>query len=386
MKWFNILLLILPLRGVWGELRAINVYGLETELGDLQCSYVRPSPYYIEQVDKMGFNSIRLPFSAEYVNKNDWTKMDIVVQKAQELNLTIILDYHRTYSGHQGDWYETNLQSFLDVWAKVLGRYSKYSNIGYVDLYNEFQQPNDKVEFWNDIMTQSILYLEDMFPFRFNWVVGGTNWGGNIHGINIDIPYMNDRIYYTIHKYWFSSTGDYEHDWDYSFGNHPPDKIIVGEFGWIEGDAKQDKWIDVFLAYLKKRGIKNTAFWNLTWQSGDTQGILKENCLTIEENKLSKLQQFWGEDNHRALMDQKIFRRDDRVDNLLGFISNSSADAIVMDEAGDDEDEDDWDDRRGLQGRWRRRKCHFLSDDLGECVKHRRCCANKEHGCWKCID
>jgi hypothetical protein len=176
-----------------------------------------------------------------------------------------------------------------------------------------------------------------------------------------------DRVFVDHHKYIFSQPSNHQ-GWEASF-YHDPAHSIVGEWGYFSDHPDQVQWAHTFVEWLKQKGIRNTCFWVSVSNSGDTGGLWKD-CRVFEEDKYALLKDLWGEDNHRALMD------------------NSSS--VVMDEAGDDDEEDDWDDRRGLQGRWRRRrrrrKCHFLSDDLGECVKHRRCCANKEHGCWKCID
>jgi hypothetical protein len=394
MRWVVLFLCFFPLSLLGKELRAINLFGLETELAfqcGLSCCWVKPNDYYIDKVADMGFNSIRLPFSAEYIKNGNLTLMDQIIQKTEERNLDVILDYHRTWSGHQGDWYETNLDDFLDVWDIVLTRYNHYQNVKYVDLYNEFQQPNtpENVKFWNNIMTQAILHIEDKYPYRYNYFVGGTNWGGNLNGIKVNVPAdVDNRVAYTIHKYKFSVQGDYLHDYEISFGGYSGDKLFVGEFGWIQSDETQRQWGKMFLDYLKSKGIKNTALWCLSWFSGDTQGVLKQNCLDVEEEKLKMLKDFWGD--HRGLVEDKIFRGSDRIDNLIKFISNSSYD-IVMDEAGDDDDTDDWgDDEDGdrlLQNRWgRRRKCHFLNGDEDRCERHHKCCYRRyDDLCFKCI-
>lgn len=284
--------LLMFLNRVSGELRAVNIFGLETDLRNIMCCWVKPVDYYLDQLQVFGFNSIRLPFSAQYVQENDFTVMDQVVNKATELNMSIILDYHRTYNDHQGDWYEISLDPFLGTWIKVAGRYVDAPSVQYLDLYNEFQQPNNPqtVSFWNDIMDQSILRLDKQFPDRYTYIVGGTNWGGNLNGIHVE----HDRVLYSIHKYQFSKLGDdYRKDYDVSFGNHPPDKIFVGEFGWIQERPEQVEWASFFLSYLKEKGINNTAFWNMVFQSGDTHGIYKENCLDIETEKITMLHHFW---------------------------------------------------------------------------------------------
>ena len=273
-------------------MRFLNLYGLETDLYDCQCSFKYGCEYYIDLGGIYGFNGLRLPLSATYVRRGNFDVLDRIIGKAEQLNMTIMLDYHRTDPSHQGDWYETNLMDFLTTWNILLSRYYNRPVVKYVDLFNEFQQGNDKADFWSDIMSQSVHALEKAFPQRYVWVVSGTNWCGTQHGIHIDLPL--DNIMYSVHKYSFSGNGgDYVKDWDESFGFIPPEKLIVGEFGWISSVPQQVEWAKLFLAYLKEKGYKNTCFWTIAL-SGDTGGILKDDCLTLETEKINMLQDFWG--------------------------------------------------------------------------------------------
>ena len=132
------------------------MYGLETDLKDISCSWINPAEYYIDLVKSMGFNTIRLPFSAQYVNDNDFSVMDRIVEKASSVDITLILDYHRTWASHQGDFWETNVPDFWGVWEKVLDRYQDYPIVRYIDLYNEFQQSNELASYWNDLMKTKV--------------------------------------------------------------------------------------------------------------------------------------------------------------------------------------------------------------------------------------
>lgn len=379
-------------------MRCISTYGLETELAfdcGLSCCWVKPNDYYIQKVKDLGFNCIRLPFSAEYINRGNLSLMDGVINKAEELGLEVVLDYHRTWSGHQGDWGETNFQDFINVWHRVLYQYYDKPNVGWVDLFNEYQQPNtpENVAFWNDLMSRSILVLENLFPGRFRYFVGGTNWGGNLHGIKVDVgEELDKRVYYTIHKYqWSISGSDYLHDYEQSFGGYSGDKLFIGEFGWIQSNEQQREWGKMFLDYLKdKKGVRKTALWCLSFYSSDTQGMLKPNCLDVEEEKLQMLRKFWGEDPH-----------------LRGLVAVPKNDTeVVLDIAGDDEDDwtDDWsedeketerngskqqvrvgwDDGSGRPRR-KRRRCSEFHDEHERCERHRVCCYRSDGVCFKCL-
>ena len=289
MKCFPYLFSFLPC--VLGAIRGINIYGLETDLKNCQCSYKNGCEYYMEYNVGLGFNFFRIPFSAEYVRAGDFSVLDGIIDTATRLNSTIMLDYHRTFNSHQGNWYETTLNNFLSIWNVLLLRYFDKPIVQYIDLYNEFQDGQEKTDFWNQVMTDTVLSLETQYPKRYNWVIGGTNWGGNLHGNHIDLPFSN--IYYTIHKYEFSKLdNDYRKDWDFSFGFVPADRLIVGEFGWKSDQPEQVFWAQHFLAYLKENGFHNTIFWTLAL-SGDTGGILRDDCLTLETDKLIMLRNFW---------------------------------------------------------------------------------------------
>lgn len=314
MRWlYSVICILCSAISTNADLRAVNAYGLETELAfqcGLSCCWVKPNEFYIQKIADMGFNAVRLPYSAEYIQKGDYIFMDQVIKKSNELNLTIILDYHRTYANHQGNWYETNLVNFLDIWERVLSRYYVYSNVKYVDLYNEFQDGPEKAPFWNDIMTKSILHLESRFPDRWHYFVGGTNWGGSLQGIKVNVPIEIDkRVSYTVHKYKFSVRGDYRRDYEVSFGGYSGDKLFVGEYGWIQDRPEEVEWGKMFLSYLKEHNITNTALWCLSFYSGDTQGILKQNCLDVEQEKLTIIKQYWEHGRRLNYTDVIVFKK-----------------------------------------------------------------------------
>jgi len=381
-------------------LRSINCYGLETELAfqcGLSCCWVKPNEFYLQKVKDLGFNSIRLPFSAEYINAGNLTLMDNIIDKAGELGLEIVLDYHRTYAGHQGDWFDTNFQDFVGVWHRVLFQYYDKPHVRWVDLFNEFQQPNtpQNVAFWNDLMKRSILYLEAFFPNRFSYFVGGTNWGGNLHGIKVEVddPMLQSRIYYTLHKYqWSVSGSDYLHDYEVSFGGWGSDRLFIGEFGWIQDDPQQREWGAMFLDYLKERGITKTSLWCLSYFSGDTQGILKSDCLNVEQEKLTMLQNFWNGNRQLLALHQEQTEQQIAEDDQDDWDADEDLDDddVVLDVGGGN--------KQQLKVGWhssehendpplkrRPRKCSYFHNDHERCERHSVCCYRKADDiCFKC--
>jgi hypothetical protein len=124
--------------------------------------------------------------------------------------------------------------------------------------------------------------IENAFPGRFILATTGLLWGGLLVGLSLEnLPYAN-RIMYSTHKYHFSSPATRE-GWDASFGNvFPPEKLIVGEWGFRD---PEDMWFGRdFARYLLDKKIKNQFFWTVA-HSGDTGGLWQDDCDTLNMAK-----------------------------------------------------------------------------------------------------
>ena len=113
------LLFLLPFTNAL--IKGISYFGLETPLADMDCSWSGHShQFYISKLNELGFNYLRIPFSQEYVRNDKWNVMDEIFDLSLQYNMSILLDYHRTYSDHQGDWWETNMTNFINTWGIIL--------------------------------------------------------------------------------------------------------------------------------------------------------------------------------------------------------------------------------------------------------------------------
>lgn len=302
-RFFWFLFLLLPLcsaqnlRGVdkYKEniIRGINWFGYETEYKNLMCTWSHDIDWHITKMKSIGFNYIRLPFSLEYVKDGNWESMDTFFQKSFDHDMNVVLDFHRLHSSHQSAKpYDSaySFDDFLWAWKTILERYHDYPNLKAVDIFNEYQDSN-YVE-WNNLSRQIVSFIETNFPDRFDFYVGGTNWGGSIHYIDLsDLSYHN-RIRYSIHKYWFSDSVPYEEKWDFSFGEHKP-IVNVGEWGFKSDETDEVEWAKDFVRYLREKDITDTFFWTWSWNSGDTGGCLFTDCTTVDETKTSILHSLW---------------------------------------------------------------------------------------------
>jgi aryl-phospho-beta-D-glucosidase BglC (GH1 family) len=256
---------------------------LETPLKDFVCSWVHRPEYYLRQLQYLGFNLIRLPYSQEYVMNDDFSKMDEIMEVCQRLNISVVLDLHRICNAHQDATPEehTTLECTIFTWKKILGRYQHYSVLIGHNAYNEYQGTDiNYLTYYHKRIFNSV---EEEYPQRFKYFACGYVWSGNLSGFTLeDLPY-HDRIFYSVD----------ENDWEQSFGTlFPPDKLIVGEWGWKHQNPNEVEWATRFISYLKKKKIMHTCFWTIA-HSGDTDGIYFDDCENIDWEKFKLLKTLW---------------------------------------------------------------------------------------------
>ena len=291
---FNLLKLLFFLPTVNSLIKGINWFGFETEYKNLMCTWTNDIEWNINKIKELDFNYIRLPFSLEFVNDGNWEEMDKFFNIAYQYDINVVLDFHRLHSTHQSfrpyDKHFT-FDDFLDTWRIILDRYKSYPNLKGVDIFNEYQG-NNVVE-WNNLSRQIVSFIENQFPERFDYYVGGVRWGGNLYGVKLDDLEYNNRITYTIHKYWFSDGIDVE-AWAATFDKKNHKLISVGEWGYKTDGSEFEKIFAIeFVDWLKQNNIRDTFFWTWTYNSGDTGGILKADCTTVDYEKIRLLHDLW---------------------------------------------------------------------------------------------
>lgn len=274
-------------------IKGISWFGMETEHMAPMCDWEHPIDWHVSRMAELGFTHIRVPFSYDYITANNWASMDELFDAATRHSMKLALDYHRIDKTHQSAKPYNNRVSFdqfLESWYTILDRYHDQEVLEALDIFNEYQPAN--YEEWNNLARQIVSYIETSFPERFFFYVGGTQWGGNLQFVDLSDMPCSDRIYYTIHKYHFSDGEPLEHAWNVSFGPH---KMIVnvGEWGFMSDHADQVAWANRFVDWLRANGVRDSYFWTWSWNSGDTGGILKEDCTTIDEGKMSLLRRYW---------------------------------------------------------------------------------------------
>jgi hypothetical protein len=267
--------------------KCISIYGLETLSRNFVCSWVNPVEFYLKELHRLNFDTIRVPFSYQYVREGDFSKLDEIVNVTQKYNLSVLLDMHRVWSTHQGPSPEEGitLDEFIEKgWFPVLDRYTNFTHVVGHNVYNEYQLSD--LHYISTYTERVLRSVENRFPGRFVYYVTGYVWASTLHELDLDhLPFSN-RIKYSIHRYaWHGSN---EVDWDHHFGLHT-DHLIVGEFGF---KSSQFDWARQFIAYLKRKNIRDACFWTVA-HSGDTDGLWFDTCTEVDWAKYEVLDQLW---------------------------------------------------------------------------------------------
>lgn len=274
-----------------GPFKCISIYGLETNLRNTVCSWKHPAAYYIEQVKKLGFDTLRIPISIQYITESNYDVLDGIFHSAEEHQMHIILDFHRVGNNRQEETWDkgidensfvSNEDEMLNFMLTVVSRYSDSPALLGMNSWNEYtgRDVNYKKKWDIRVFNQ----IENSYPNRFLYFAVGLFWGNTLSGYSLeDLPYK-DRIIYGVHKYHFSGTGD-RSDWESSFGTlYPPEKIMIGEYGFR--DPEDMWWGKAFVSYLQEKKIKNHCFWTIA-HSGDTGGLWSDDCENLNQNKLA---------------------------------------------------------------------------------------------------
>lgn len=291
---FNLLFLPQLIMSVVNDIRCMNFYGLETPRKKFVCDWQHNPTWFLERLKyDMFINTIRVPFSYDYVHKSDFRELDKMVHDCSLYNIRVILDYHRTFEDHQSAApdAEINLNQFLDTWYTVLTRYQNEPSLFGVGIFNEIQA-NNAFDYTNTIHSIIINNIEARYPGRFSYFAGCPNWGGNCQYMNLSSLSVWNRTYIEVHKYIFSGDSN-EGDWEKSIPkNIPNDHWFVGEFGWKHGVTEERNWGERFVAYLKQRNILNACAWTIA-HSGDTEGWWHDDCETFNWEKAALLSSLW---------------------------------------------------------------------------------------------
>jgi endoglucanase len=320
------------------RITGINWFGLETNTFAPHGLWARPLSDMLDQVVTLGFNTLRLPFSnqlfdpASRPNGIDFTRnpslqglsglqiMDLVVAEAGKRGLKVILDRHRPTAEAQSElWYTDRVSEarWIGDWVMLAERYRGDGIVIGADLHNEPRGPAT----WGDgnpltdwrlaaaragnailavnpdwlIVVQGIEHLGD----DWYW------WGGNLARAGAVPVELSEpgQLVYSSHDY---GPGVYNQKWFQviDFPYNLPEiwrthwaylaqdgiaPVLVGEFGGRSvGQDREGTWQRNLVTFLKDTGISYT-YWALNPNSGDTGGVLRDDWVSPDRDKLGIL-------------------------------------------------------------------------------------------------
>ena len=315
------------------KLAGVNWYGAEEQ------DYVVAGLELAKLVDiaveikRMGFNSVRLPWSNELYESNPLVSdaavaanpqlkglhamdvFDAVVNALAAQGLLIILDNHVSTADWccydtdgNGLWYnprypETN---WIVDWQGMAERYRSQPTVVAVDLRNELRAGatwgGDPQYDWHAAAQRAGNAILSVNP-NLLVIVEGINYASGLTGVAQSPIVLNfpNRVVYSAHDYaWFhsglTSYGQVQQQlnqsWGYILTESPPAPVWVGEFGTCHtglscfqdsAAGSQGLWFSSFLQYLGQSDF-DWCYWPLngteargtsrTFGSEETYGVL----------------------------------------------------------------------------------------------------------------
>ena len=324
--------------GHWNKalLSGSSWFGFETQDFVINGLWNHPVSFYIETLEQLGINIIRIPFSAEWVlynwdlypydglvgadplvqNKMSREILDIVIQEAADHGMGVMLDLHRLHKEYISElWYsptdnQYTYENWFQTWFTILDYVlPRHNNIVAIDLQNEPHGPanwgsDDPATDWRLFVQTAIPRIQDRYPSsQFLFFIEGVEWGHTLEGWHqknrpLDLPEpLLDRVVFSPHTYGKSvvpstpdDVGSLRWSWDDDFGflrdlGFP---IVVGEWG---GRTDLDQtWMNHLVDYLIAKNCTNQFFWSLGPNSGDVNGILLDDWTTVDGFKREVIQ------------------------------------------------------------------------------------------------
>jgi endoglucanase len=321
------------------RLTGVNWFGMETGFFAPEGLDVRNWQAMLDQIVKAGFNTIRFPFSNQFLDDptsrpqhinyqlnpdllglQGLSLLDRLVEGAHMRGLKVILDRHQpTAEGPTKLWYTDQVPEsrWIADWVMLANHFRGNPTVIGADLNGEPHGPAT----WGsgDMKTDWRLAAERagnaILRANPDWLIivegieqynGGLYWwGGNLEGagkypVRLSRP---EKLVYSAHDYgpevypqsWFQAkdfpknlASIWEKHWAYLqlSGTAP---VLIGEFGARSvGQDTEGIWLRSLMDFIKAHGFSYT-YWAWNPNSADTGGLLKEDWVTLDQQKLSIL-------------------------------------------------------------------------------------------------
>lgn len=287
------------------RLVSVNWYGMENTNGLPDPGWLLNLEDVLDQIQSMGFNSIRLPLSGDiltgspsfddeinpqFVGMTKLQALAWIVEQAGNRGIYTVLDHHRRTAGIGADGWPVDgsytLTDFTDFWTTLATMFGDNPNVIGADIHNE---PHDgSWADWKAIVEHVGDAIHEIAPDWLIFVEGAGNtsgywWGENLtewltDPIELAVP---NRLVASPHEYgqsvatgqpWLSYGSGDPSGWPnnlyarrtaaYGFifeGEHAP--VWVGEWGGFLGynadgflgkpyKTQEEQWIDTLIRHM----------------------------------------------------------------------------------------------------------------------------------------
>jgi endoglucanase len=305
-------------------IKGANWFGFETNVNVVHGLWARSINNILDWCVTNTFNAIRIPFSVEFaldlaskkpINPDGTSAinysfnadltgklsseiLDILISKAADRGLLIMLDMHCLYPGGKITelWYDDVMteDKVLQAWKNMVTRYNKW-NVFAVDLKNEphgavtwgdgnlktdialfYERCSDMIQ---DINPNLLIFVEGIDRYKDDWGC----WGSNLDYVK-DRPIklkLQNKLVYSPHQYGAGvcGTDSTSTKWQSRFGfirDMKTNAVCVGEWG---GDIVDYTWQNKFATWLASKDIDNF-YWCINPNSWDTKGLLENDWKT----------------------------------------------------------------------------------------------------------
>ena len=315
------------------HLRGLSWFGFETQDFVVDGLWSHPMEWYFDLLHQLDINSIRVPFSSEWIyynfdiypfdgllsadpsmnNKKSIEILDAFFDMAEARNIVILLDLHRLHKEYISElWYSpTDKQytsdTFFATWFAILDRYQDRPNLMGIDLLNEPHGQatfgsNDPSTDWRMFVQEALPKISARYPDK-HWLyfIEGIEWGHTFkdypnHPFDLP-PAIMKRIVFSPHVYGKSVVMSTSSDpnvlhanWNADFGFllDGGKTFVPGEWGgqtYLDAD-----WMNTFADYLLDKNSTSNFIWSLGPNSGDVAGLLLDNWTDLDRFKVTLLQ------------------------------------------------------------------------------------------------
>lgn len=332
--------------GARWRMKGLSWFGFETSLSVFHGLWQNDYNLYLDFIHNNSFNALRIPFYLDLLLKDPIPQsiefgycqtnpkcnldlkgltslqvLDVMVAACAKRNIYIMFDMHSfepdAYQAN-GLWYDATHSEALVLkgWDVLLSRYSNASNVIGADLKNEPFQGTWSTGVEQTDWDAAAQRIGNYIASKSNWLIfvegtanspacnPGCFYGEDLTGVREHPVVLNvsSRLVYSPHVYgpsvfmqpYFSDPSfpaNMPAIWDAHFGyikKLAGPAIVVGEWGGLMTGANL-VWMNAFVAYLKAVDTTDQFFWCLNPDSGDTGGLLLNDWLTPDTQKLQLL-------------------------------------------------------------------------------------------------